>query len=84
MQIGWEALGVVSVIAGGILGWLLRLQSKITFLTAEIEHLKAENTGFKDFIDRLDKLEKRLIRFEERLEALTKELEGLIRDLRKG
>jgi len=84
MQVGWEALGVVSVIAGGILGWLLRLQAKITFLTAEIEHLRAENTSFKDFIDRLDKLEKRLIRFEERLEALTKELENLVKGLQRN
>jgi FtsZ-binding cell division protein ZapB len=81
MQIGWEALGVIVVVAGGILGWLLRLQSKITLLDVEVSHLKEQSESIVGLSSKFEEFQERLIRLEEKLESLVSRLENLAKKL---
>jgi FtsZ-binding cell division protein ZapB len=81
MQIGWEAFGVIVVVAGGILGWLLRLQSKITLLDVEVSHLKEQNESIVGLSSKFEEFQERLIRLEEKLEGLVSRLENLAKKL---
>jgi uncharacterized membrane protein YqgA involved in biofilm formation len=52
-QLFWQALGVLAVIFGGILGWLLRLTSSFSRLEERIvslsEKLDELKESFKEF-----------------------------------
>jgi hypothetical protein len=63
VYISWEALGVIALVGGGILGWLLGLTSKLSSHSNEISHLREQVRNW-------DSLEICLTRLEEKLEAI--------------
>jgi Tfp pilus assembly protein PilO len=77
MTLTWEAIGVLAVIAGGVLGWLIGLTSKITSLQADVSYLKSDFEEIQRKSNSWEGLEKRLIRVEERLEVIVKRLEEI-------
>jgi len=68
VYLSWEALGVIALVGGGILGWLLGLTSKLSSHSNEISHLREQVRNW-------DSLEIRLTRLEEKLEAIADKLE---------
>ena len=56
INLSWEALGVISAVGMGVLGWLFKLQADIVNLKTEVKHLRGENKDFKTFMtDVIDK-----------------------------
>ncbi len=78
----WEALGVLSVIAGGVLGWLLKLTSDLTTLKNKVLFLEQESDGFRGVIRKFSDFENRLVRVEEELKVVSKELLEVSKELK--
>ena len=77
ISLSWEALGVISAVGMGVLGWLFKLQADVVGIKTEVKHLKGENKDFKTFIKEFKEFKERFIRLEEKIELfLSKALGG--------
>ena len=76
INLSWEAIGVISAVGMGVLGWLFKLQADIVNLKMEVKHLKGENKDFKTFIDEFKEFKERFIRLEEKISLLIAHLGG--------
>ena len=76
INLSWEAIGVISAVGTGVLGWLFKLQADIVSLKSEILHLKGENKDFKTFMEEFKEFKERFIRLEEKISLLIAHLGG--------